>query len=94
MIGYLKGVLEDQNIACLIKNELLQGATGEIPPQEAWPEIWVQDDRDECAAKALIEQLLMPGEETNNWHCPNCGEWIESQFSECWRCNTSRPMRC
>ena len=94
LIGYLHGILEDQQISCLIKNEMLQGATGEIPPHETWPEIWVTNDGDEHSAKVLIEQALTPEKWQRDWKCNSCGEWIESQFSECWKCNSSRPMTC
>ncbi len=85
-IGYLQGILEDQKIHCLIKNEMLQGAAGEIPVLETWPEIWVTDNRDEPLAKTIIEQALAPPK----WQ----REWIEGQFTECWKCNASKPKTC
>ncbi len=94
LIGFLKGILEDQNIHILVKNEMLLGAVGEIPPIEVWPEIWVMEDRDETIAKTLIEQAVSPVKWQREWQCPSCGEWIESQFSECWKCNSSRPQNC
>lgn len=94
LIGFLSGILEDQKIKFLIKNETLQGGIGEIPAHEAWPEIWVINDSDEQLAKALIEQALTPEKWQREWQCPSCGEWIESQFTECWKCNSPRPMTC
>ncbi len=90
MIGYLHSLLQDQKINCLIKNEMLQGAVGEIPSHEAWPEIWVLDDNEERLAKSFIEKVLQPDKWQREWQC-GCGEWIESQFTECWQCNCSRP---
>lgn len=92
--GFLKGILEARNIQVLVKNEMLLGAAGEVPPTEIWPEIWVMDDRDETIAKTIIEQVLTPTIEHKQWQCNQCGEWIESQFSECWKCNASRPQSC
>ncbi len=94
LIGFLQGLLEDQKIRCLIKNEFLQGGIGDIPAHEAWPEIWVMDDTDEQLAKKLIEQALAPEKSHREWKCLSCGEWIEAQFTECWKCNSSRPMAC
>ena len=94
LVGYLQGILQDQKINCLIKNEMLQGATGEIPAHETWPEIWVMDDNEEQLAKRFIEQALTPNNSYRDWKCLSCGEWIESQFTECWKCNSSRPMTC
>lgn len=90
LIGYLRGILEDQNIHCLIKNEMLTGAVGEIPAHETWPEIWVTTDTDYKPATTLIESALAPQQWQRDWRCLECGEWIESQFSACWKCNTAR----
>ena len=27
------------------------------------------------------------------WTCPNCGEVVEAQFSDCWNCQTPRPSQ-
>jgi len=94
LIGYLRGILDDQKISCLIKNEFLQGASGEIPAHETWPEIWIVEDDEEQMAKKLIEQALAPAKWQREWKCLSCGEWIEAQFTECWKCNSSRPMIC
>ena len=94
LIGYLRGILEDQKISCLIKNEMLQGGIGEIPAHESWPEIWIIDDNEEQLAKTIIEQALAPKKWQREWQCPSCGEWIESQFTECWKCNSPRPRIC
>ena len=29
-------------------------------------------------------------DETDTWQCTGCGEILESQFTECWQCGTSR----
>lgn len=86
-IGFLKEILEARNIQLLVKNEMLLGAAGEIPLTDIWPEIWVMDDRDETLAKTIIEQVLSTTNEHRQWQCSQCGEWIESQFSECWKCS-------
>ena len=28
---------------------------------------------------------------TESWTCPTCGKTLEGQFTECWKCGTSRP---
>jgi hypothetical protein len=25
------------------------------------------------------------------WTCPNCGEKVEEQFTQCWKCGHNRP---
>lgn len=39
--GHIAAVLEARGIHCLVRNRHLMGGSGEIPPLEAWPEIWV-----------------------------------------------------
>ena len=86
LAGYLRSVLEESGIACLVKNEYLQGGVGELPPNECWPELWIVEDGDEGRAKTIIDEALRPGVDDGPWRCPACGEWIEAGFSDCWRC--------
>ncbi len=91
LVYHFKNLLESAGIACMLKNEMLFMASGELPPIAVWPEIWVNDSQyDE--AKAIIEQAL--SEDTRRgspWKCPHCGESHEAQFTECWNCGASRP---
>jgi hypothetical protein len=87
-IGYLRSVLEEAGIACLIKNEQLAGALGEIPFIECWPELWILDDAYRQQAQRLIAAAEAPAEAGEAWQCTNCGETVEGQFVACWQCGT------
>ena len=92
IVGFLKGILDDHGIACLIRNEHLSGAAGELPPIECWPELWVTQDRDFDVAQNLVDAAL--GAKATNrvpWTCPNCGELVDGQFTACWNCCHNRP---
>jgi len=90
-IGYLKTLLEAQGIACIVRNELLLGGSGELPPSECWPELWVLNDADAGAAQALVSKALAdPPAAGPSWACPHCGETCEHQFNACWRCGSLR----
>lgn len=89
--GYLRGILEDHGIGCMLKNEFLTGAVGELPPTACWPEIWVRDDRDAERAGALIREYLVTEEGAATWDCPGCGERLGASFEFCWRCGGERP---
>ena len=91
LAGYLRSVLEEQGIACLVKNEYLIGGVGELPPTECWPEVWVVDDRQEASARAIVEEMREAGSSDDGWRCPACGEWIEPGFGACWRCAGDAP---
>jgi len=86
-IAHLRNVLQSAGIACQIRNDRLSGALGEIPFVDCWPELWLEDERDALRAKALIDEELRPSERRDDWTCPHCGETIEGQFSDCWRCS-------
>ncbi len=93
MVGHMKTVLESHGIRCLVRNDFLSGAAGELPPSECWPELWVlEDDQvDEAAAivsAASLENLVTP---QGRWVCRSCGEELEGQFTDCWKCGASRP---
>ena len=90
--GWLESVLAGAGIACLVRNRYLGGAIGELPLNEAWPEIWVLDDADAARAERLIAEALAPGdgEDAGAWTCAGCGEAIEGHFAQCWRCGGAR----
>lgn len=90
-VGYLKSLLEAADIACVVRNELLIGASGELPPNECWPELWVLHAEDAPAAHAIVKKVLEePPADGHLWTCPHCAEPCEPQFGACWRCGSLR----
>lgn len=85
-IALVRGVLEHHGIACIVKNEQLAGALGEIPFLECQPEVCVLDDDDVERAEALIARHFAPADAHTAWVCAHCGETNEGQFGACWRC--------
>lgn len=89
--GHVQSILEQQGIRCLMKNQSLSGAIGELPPIECWPELWIIDDKDLDRARELIDAFIPPLEKTHaDWRCV-CGELIEGQFQTCWNCGGPAP---
>lgn len=86
LIGFLHGVLQDHKINSFCRNEILAGGMGEIPPIECWPELWVIEDREAVAARRIIDAVLAGRQNDEPWRCETCGEMIEAQFTDCWRC--------
>ncbi len=88
-IGQFKGMLEESGIACVVRNELLVTAIGEIPVSECYPELWVVNDNDYASAQASIDEWKkMESDAHHSWPCPNYGQHIEKQFTACWKCGT------
>lgn len=87
----LKQLLADEGVQCLLRNEQLLSASGEIPIMECSPELWVIDDEVYPRARLLIDGWLNQDlSEGPPWLCPDCGEQCESQFGACWSCGRLR----
>lgn len=85
---HARNLLESQGIRAEVRNERLASAMGELPPAECQAEVWIADAGD--AARA--EQLLREGAAVSGpaWRCASCGERLEPQFTQCWRCGETR----
>jgi hypothetical protein len=93
-IGMLQSSLEELGIACLIRNEHLSMAKGEIPFTECYPELWILNDDDYSRAKDMIDTWRTSKAEIHDeWLCPGCGETIEGQFTSCWKCGREKQTR-
>jgi hypothetical protein len=86
----LKSLLEKANIPCMIRNESLSMALGELPFTECSPEIWILNDEDYPRAKEIVDAWQNAEVETHDpWVC-RCGQTIEGQFTSCWKCGRER----
>ena len=86
------GPLKASGIDCEVRNTLLWSAAGELPPDICAPEIWLTDARDMARARAILKEIA-ENAEAPAWVCPNCGETIEAQFGQCWKCATLKPAK-
>ena len=92
----VKGVLETRGIRAEVRGETLWGTLGEIPlTPDTLPTVWVLHDRQAPEAVRIVEEYSSSasasGREAQGWRCSACGEQVEPQFSECWKCGASRP---
>lgn len=91
-VGHFQSILESEGIATMIKNLGASVGIGEIPFTEVFPELWVVNDEDYNRAMTALESYQPPEiENTTDWTCPACGEFVEKQFGECWNCGELRP---
>ncbi len=79
-------VLESHGIAAQLRNTTLGGAVGELPFAETWPQVWVTDEQELHAKRVLQSVLAGAAPAAPAWECDRCGELIDGQFEECWRC--------
>ncbi len=82
-------VLNGTGIAVTVQRAYASGIAGEIPPDQALPELWLTDESRLADARALLRQLQNPPE--RRWSCPGCGEVIDGPFDRCWSCGAPAP---
>jgi len=87
-VHHARNLLESEGIRAVVRNERLASAMGELPPAECQAEVWVMEAGDAPRA----EQLLREGVKVSGapWTCPACGEQLEPQFTQCWRCGARK----
>ena len=86
LVHHAQNLLAAEGIRSEVRNLYLSSAMGELPPAECQAEVWVLDAGDAQRA----ERLLREGVEVSGapWTCPACGEQLEPQFTQCWRCGS------
>jgi hypothetical protein len=87
-VAHIRNVLAAAGIRAQLRNEFLQGAIGDLPLMDVWPQLWV-DDIDEPRALRAIAGLAQCSSGPT-WNCSCCGESLEHQFLTCWHCGTDR----
>jgi ribosomal protein L40E len=80
-------------IQCELRNQYLAGAMGDLPMMETWPQLYVDDADEQFALSVLARAAAAPSGAA--WVCADCGEKLEPQFTQCWRCGAEhhRPDR-
>ncbi len=79
--------LATAGIEAHIFNANAQGIAGETPVTETLPEVWIEQESDEPAARAVVDafeqQLRAPVTERA---CSHCDAMNPSTFEICWQC--------
>jgi hypothetical protein len=89
-VAQLRALLEANHITCMVRNDFLMGAAGELPVLECWPELWVIENFQFDKARALVDAFAQTQRNGTPWTCPDCTEHIEPAFSQCWNCGHER----
>ena len=82
-------MLRLQGFDVTMQRYFLNGAAGDLPPDQCLPEIWVQDDTQFDRAKAAFADVERPLQ--RSWVCQACGEHVEGGFEQCWNCQAMSP---
>ncbi|MGQ7246760.1 putative signal transducing protein [Halomonas sp. V046] len=90
LASHVRNVLAAAGMPCELRNMTLGGATGELPPLECEPQVWVAAHNQQ-RAEALIQSALDPAQGVPDWVCAGCGEHLDGAFDTCWNCARPRP---
>lgn len=82
-------MLSHAGIEATVQRAYASGIAGELPPDQALPEVWVMDDQQLDAARRLLAQLRHAPE--RRWVCVACSELVEGPFEQCWNCGAAMP---
>ncbi len=85
-VAHARNLLVTAGVPCELRNQYLAGALGDLPMMETWPQLWVEDDDERIALRALARAATTPLGAV--WTCAGCGERLEPQFTQCWRCGS------
>lgn len=85
-VTYYKDILKSNGIDGFIKNEYLSGGAGELPPNECWPRLFVNEHDFDRAEHIIQSELNVQPSHQPSWTCGQCGEVNEGQFAICWKC--------
>jgi hypothetical protein len=82
-------MLTHAGIEATVQRMYASSIAGELPPDQALPEVWVSDDSELERARTLLEQLRHPVH--RRWACQVCREQIDGPFEQCWNCGAPMP---
>jgi hypothetical protein len=90
---FVRGLLEAEGITATVLGEPLQFLGGYVPVHSnAAPSVWVRNEDETAAADVVRKYESGQGERSCDdvWTCDVCGEMLEAQFTDCWKCGTPR----
>ena len=82
-------MLTHAGIEASVQRMYASSIAGELPPDQAMPEVWVAEDDELERARSLLDQLRHPAH--RRWACPGCREQIDGPFEQCWNCGAPMP---
>lgn len=99
--NFVKGLLRQEGIEAVVQGEAMEAAWGTLPMGDSsLPGVWVRE-QDVGRALPVIEAYRQVDRANADdgvadgaratWVCPNCGEKVEVQFTQCWKCGHARP---
>jgi len=81
--------LQQAGIVAHIFNEHMSSIVGDVPPDVAQPQVWLENERDRPRAEAALAALAADRIKSGSVRCRGCGEENPANFELCWSCGAS-----
>ncbi len=78
--------LERAGIKAHVFNEHASSIVGDVPPDVAQPQVWLDDDGDRPRAEAVLREYSFERNRTGSVFCTECHEENPATFELCWKC--------
>ncbi|HUH94398.1 MAG TPA: DUF2007 domain-containing protein [Casimicrobiaceae bacterium] len=78
--------LQQAGIPAHVFNEHMQSIAGEVPPDVAQPQVWLDRPADRARAESVLAAMRADRMKTGSVRCQNCGEDNPANFELCWKC--------
>jgi hypothetical protein len=78
--------LAQAGIKAHVFNEHMSSIVGDVPPDVALPQVWLDDDADRVRAEAVLREYRVERARTGSVFCRACHEENPATFELCWKC--------
>jgi hypothetical protein len=78
--------LNQAGIRAHVFNEHASSIVGDVPPDIAQPQVWLEREADRERAQTLVRSMEADAAVTGTRHCAACGEDSPATFDLCWKC--------
>jgi len=85
----LRDMLVMRGIAAHVFNEHMSSIVGEVPPEVALPQVWIEDAADRARAGAVLREYEASRGREGSVTCAKCHEENPATFDWCWKCGWS-----
>lgn len=70
-------------------NQHAQSIVGDVPPEVAQPQVWLEREMDRERAQVLLDRLVEEAARGGTRTCARCSEESPANFDLCWNCGAS-----
>jgi hypothetical protein len=83
--------LNQAGIRAHVFNQHASSIVGDVPPDVAQPQVWLERECDRERADAVLRSIEADADAAPAQHCAACGEESPGNFDLCWNCGRSLP---